>query len=39
VEELANDIQVCLDSGVKIILIPITSALDIVTFTPEHMGI
>lgn len=38
VEELANVLQVCLDSGVKKILLPITSAVDIGTVPAELMG-
>lgn len=38
VEELANTLQVCLDSGAKKILIPITSAVDMATVPPELMG-
>lgn len=38
VEELANTLQVCLDSGAKKVLIPITSAVDMGTVPPELMG-
>jgi ATP-dependent Lon protease len=38
VEELANVLQVCLDSGAKKILLPITSAVDMGTVPPELMG-
>ena len=38
VDELANALQVCLDSGAKKILIPITSAADMGTVPPELMG-
>ena len=38
VEELANTLQVCLDSGAKKILLPITSAVDMATVPPELMG-
>lgn len=38
VEELANALQVCLDSGAKKILLPITSAADLGTVPPELMG-
>lgn len=38
VEELANTLQVCLDSGAKKILIPITSAVDMAKVPPELMG-
>jgi len=38
VEELANMLQVCLDSGAKKVLIPILSAADISTVPPELMG-
>ena len=38
VEELANTLQVCLDSGAKNVLIPITSAVDMATVPPELMG-
>lgn len=35
VEELANVLQVCFDSGAKRVLIPMTSAVDIPTVPPE----
>ncbi len=38
VEELANVLQVCLDSGAKKVLIPILSAADMGTVPPELMG-
>lgn len=38
VEELANVLQVCLDSGAKKILLPITSAVDLGTVPAELMG-
>lgn len=38
VDELANVLQVCLDSGAKKILLPITSAADMGTVPPELMG-
>ena len=38
VDELANTLQVCLDSGAKKILIPMISAVDIPTVPPELMG-
>lgn len=38
VEELANTLQVCLDSGAKKVLLPITSAADIGTVPAELMG-
>ena len=38
VDELANTLQVCLDSGAKKVLIPITSAVDMATVPPELMG-
>lgn len=38
VEELANVLQVCLDSGAKKVLLPITSASDLATVPPELMG-
>ena len=37
-DELANALQVCLDSGAKKILIPIISAADLATVPPELMG-
>ena len=38
VDELANSLQVCLDSGAKKILMPITSAADLGAVPPELMG-
>ena len=38
VDELANALRVCLDSGAKKILLPITSAADMGTVPPELMG-
>lgn len=38
VEDLANALQVCLDSGAKKVLLPITSAADLGTVPPELMG-
>ena len=38
VEELANTLQVCLDSGAKKVLIPITSASDLGTAPAELVG-
>lgn len=38
VEELANTLQVCLDSGAKKVLLPITSAADLGTVPAELMG-
>lgn len=38
VDELANSLQVCLDSGAKRVLLPITSAADLGTVPPELMG-
>ena len=38
VEELANVLQVCLDSGAKKILLPITSAADLGTVPSELVG-
>lgn len=38
VEELANVLQVCLDSGAKKVLLPITSAVDMGSVPPELMG-
>lgn len=38
VDELANALQVCLDSGAKKIVLPITSAADMGTVPPELMG-
>ncbi len=38
VEELSNCLQVCLDSGAKKILLPITSAADLSAVPPELIG-
>lgn len=38
VDELANSLQVCLDSGAKKVLLSITSAADISTVPPELIG-
>lgn len=38
VEELANILQVCLDSGAKKVLLPLTSAVDLGTVPPELVG-
>ncbi len=38
VEELANTLQVCLDSGAKRVLLPLTSAADLTTVPPELVG-
>jgi ATP-dependent Lon protease len=38
VDELANSLQVCLDSGAKKVLLPITSAADISTVPAELIG-
>ncbi|MDN6161412.1 MAG: protease Lon-related BREX system protein BrxL [Atopostipes sp.] len=38
VEELANTLQVCLDSGAKKILLPLSSAADLGSVPPELMG-
>lgn len=38
VEELANTLQVCLDSGAKKVLVPITSAPDLGMVPAELMG-
>lgn len=38
VDELANSLQVCLDSGAKKVLLPITSAADLGTVPPELIG-
>ena len=38
VEGLANVLQVCLDSGAKKVLLPITSAADVTAVPPELMG-
>lgn len=37
-DELANALQICLDSGAKKILLPITSAADMGTVPPDLMG-
>lgn len=37
-DELANALQVCLDSGAKKVLLPILSAADLGTVPPELMG-
>ena len=38
VDELANSLQVCLDSGAKKVLLPITSAADITSVPSELIG-
>ena len=38
VDELANSLQVCLDSGAKKVLLPITSAADLGAVPPELVG-
>ena len=38
VDELANSLQVCLDSGAKKVLIPATSMIDFATVPPELMS-
>ena len=38
VDNLANSLQVCLDSGAKKVLLPITSAADIATVPSDLMG-
>ena len=38
VDELANSLQVCLDSGAKKVLLPITSAADLGTVPPDLVG-
>ena len=38
VDELANSLQVCLDSGAKKVLLPITSAGDLGTVSAELIG-
>lgn len=38
VEELANSLQVCLDSGAKKVLLPITSAMDLGSVPPDLIG-
>ena len=38
VDELANSLQVCLDSGAKKVLLPITSAVDLGAVPPDLIG-
>lgn len=38
VDELANSLQVCLDSGAKKVLLPISSAVDLGNVPPELVG-
>ena len=38
VDELANSLQICLDSGAKKVLLPISSAVDLGTVPPELVG-
>ena len=38
VDELANTLQVCLDSGAKKVLLPISSAADLAAVPPELVG-
>lgn len=38
VDELANSLQVCLDSGAKKVLLPMTSAVDLATVPSELIG-
>ena len=38
VDELANTLQICLDSGAKKVLLPITSAADLGTVPAELIG-
>jgi ATP-dependent Lon protease len=38
VDELANSLQVCLDSGAKKVLLPLTSAADLGTVPAELIG-
>lgn len=38
VGELANSLQVCLDSGAKKVLLPIASAADLGSVPPELIG-
>ncbi len=38
VEDLANTLQVCLDSGAKKVLLPITSAADLGTVPADLVG-
>ena len=37
-DELANSLQVCLDSGAKKVLLPITSAADLTTVPADLIG-
>lgn len=37
-DELANTLQVCLDSGAKEVLLPITSAADLGSVPPDLIG-
>ena len=37
-DELANSLQICLDSGAKKVLLPITSAADLSTVPAELIG-
>ena len=38
VDELANSLQVCLDSGAKKVLLPMTSAVDLATVPADLIG-
>lgn len=38
IEDLSNTLQVCLDSGAKKVLIPISSSADLATVPPELIG-
>ena len=38
VDELANVLQVCLDSGAKKVLLPMSSAADLSTVPPDLIG-
>ncbi len=38
IENLANTLQICLDSGAKKVLIPISSSADLATVPPELIG-
>lgn len=38
VDELANSLQVCLDSGAKKVMIPATSMMDFATIPPDLMS-
>ena len=38
VDELANSLQVCLDSGAKKVLLPMTSAQDLATVPSDLIG-